>query len=110
MLTSVGVISWRDGSSNFRKIRVCNPEEGTEVQRQELGRLWGRIEGQAEARRVGGTGGVAVRTTVRTTVRRCWVKQPQARSSARGLGLRYTQFLCCCHLRDKNRDDNNIYS
>lgn len=75
MPTSVSVISWLDGSSGFRKIRVCNTEEGMEVQRQELGRLWGRIEGQAEARRVGGTGGVAVRTTVRTTVRRCWVSR-----------------------------------
>ena len=81
MRTSVGVISWLDSSSGFRKIRVCNTEEETEVQRQELGRLWGRIEGQAEACRVGGTGGVAVRTTVRW----CWVShKPAAQPGAWG--------------------------
>lgn len=81
MVTSVGVISWQDGSSGFRKIRVCNTEEGTEGQRQELGRLWGSIEAQAEARRVGGAGGAAVRTVVRS----CWVScKPAAQPGAWG--------------------------
>ena len=44
-----------------------------EGQRQELGRLWGSIKAQAEARRVGGAGRAAVRTAVRTAVRSCWV-------------------------------------
>lgn len=81
MVTSVRVISWRAGSSGFRKIRVCNMEEGTEGQRQELGRLWGCIKAQAEARGVGRAGGAAVRTAVRC----CWVScKPAAQPGAWG--------------------------